>query len=311
MKYHRLGVAGAALALFVLSWTPLDAQDSRQLPRPLVPQQRNLATHGLAVSPFFEGWYANSNGTYTLSFGYFNRNREEVVEAPLGSDNSIEPADFDGGQPTFFPPRRQVGVFTITLPGDFAENDGKVVWTITANGVTHWVQGRIGVPAYELHHGAMAMGSLPPMLKIRQDGPELWGPMTTSGNPAIDPVALDGEGPVGSLHNPLPMAASVGAPLTLTVWVADRLDPGARGIGSDRVRLTPGVTWYTHRGPSLTAFGEEPEPDEDGEATTTATFSEPGTYVLRVRVDNFNPLDSTPGDQCCWTNGYAIVTVSP
>ena len=99
------------------------------------------------------------------------------------------------------------------------------------------------------HHGAMAMGSLPPMLRIRQDGPELWGPMTTSGNPAIDPVALDGEGPVGSVHNPLPMAASVGAPLTLTVWVADRLDPEARGIGSDRVRLTPGVTWYTHRGP--------------------------------------------------------------
>jgi len=25
--------------------------------------------------------------------------------------------------------------------------------------------------------------------------------------------------------------------------------------------------------------------------------------------DNFNPMDSTPGDQCCWTNGYVSVTV--
>ena len=57
--------------------------------------------------------------------------------------------------------------------------------------------------------------------------------------------------------------------------------------------------------------GEEPEPNEDGEATTTATFSEPGTYVLRVRVDSFSQLEGSPGDQCCWTNGYISVTVSP
>jgi hypothetical protein len=310
MKY-RVCVRGLALVLAVLSGTSLVAQDRRQPSRQLVPQQRNLATHGLAVSPFFEGWYPNSNGTYTLSFGYFNRNREEVVQAPIGPDNFIEPADFNGGQPTVFLRRRQVGVFTVTLPGDFAEGDGRVIWTITANGVTHSVPGRIGVSAYQLSHGAMAMGSLPPMLKLSPDGPELWGPMSTFGDPAEDPVALEGEGPIGSVGNPLPMAASVGAPLTLTVWVADRLDPEARGIGSDRVRVTPGVTWYTHQGHSLVEFGQDPEPDEDGEATTTATFSEPGTYVLRVRVDNFNPLDSTPGDQCCWTNGYSSVTVSP
>ena len=56
-----------------------------------------------------------------------------------------------------------------------------------------------------------------------------------------------------------------------------------------------------------------PEPDEDagGRATTTVTFGEPGEYVLRVRADNFNPVDSTPPDQCCWTNGYVKVVVSP
>ena len=317
MKY-LVCVGGLALVLAVLSWAPLDAQDSR----PLSPQQRNMSAGGLAVSPFFEGWYPNANGTYTLSFGYFNRNREEVVHLPVGPDNFIEPAEFNGTQPTLFSPRRDQGVFTVTLPGDFAESGGRVVWTITAHGVTHSVPGRIGVDYYALSHGAMAMGSLPPMLKLRRNGPELWGMMSTTGNPATDPVALEGEGPIGSVRNLLPRAASVGTPLTLTIWVADRFNPEARGIGSDRERITPGVKWYTHQGPSPAEFGEEPEPgedgegeepepDEDGEATTTATFSEPGTYVLRVRVDSFSPLEGSPGDQCCWTNGYISVTVSP
>ena len=222
---HRVCVGCLALALAVLSWAPLDAQDRR----PLSAQQRNLATHGLAVTPFFEGWYPNANGTYTVSFGYFNRNREEVVNLPVGPDNSIEPAEFNGTQPTLFSPRRDNGVFTITLPGDFAESGGRVVWTITAHGVTHSVPGRIGVSAYALSHGAMAMGSLPPMLKLQRNGLELWGPMSTSGNPATDPVALEGEGPIGSVRNPLPRTASVGTPMTLTVWVADRFDPEARG----------------------------------------------------------------------------------
>ena len=47
-----------------------------------------------------------------------------------------------------------------------------------------------------------------------------------------------------------------------------------------------------------------------GEATTTATFSEAGDYVLRVRVDNWAANDSSSGDQCCWTNGYVPVSVS-
>ena len=313
---YRVCVGCLALALAVLSRAPLDAQDRR----PLSAQQRNLAAGGLAVSPYFEGWYRNANGTYTVSFGYFNRNREEVVSLPVGPDNFIEPSEFNGTQPTLFSPRREVGVFTVTMAGDFAESGGRVVWTINAHGVRHEVPGRIGVGAYNLSHGAMAMGSLPPVLKLRRNGPELWGVMSTTGNPATDPVALEGEGPIGSVRNPLPMTASVGTPLTLTVWAVDRLDPGARGEGSDRVQITPGVAWYTHQGPSPAEFGEpddedgegnEPEPDEDGETTTTATFSEPGTYMLRVRVDNFNPLEGSPGDQCCWTNGYISVTVSP
>jgi hypothetical protein len=73
-----------------------------------------------------------------------------------------------------------------------------------------------------------------------------------------------------------------------------------------------GVTWYTHQGPTSAVFSDdEPEPDSNGRAATSVTFSEPGRYLLRARADNFNPVDSTPGDQCCWTNGYIEVTVTP
>ena len=48
-----------------------------------------------------------------------------------------------------------------------------------------------------------------------------------------------------------------------------------------------------------------------GEATATVVFSEPGEYVLRARVDNWDANDSTGGDQCCWTNAYVRVTVNP
>ena len=48
-----------------------------------------------------------------------------------------------------------------------------------------------------------------------------------------------------------------------------------------------------------------------GKSTVTATFDTPGDYVLRVRADNFAALDSGAGDQCCWTNGYVRVRVTP
>ena len=81
---------------------------------------------GRTVTPAYEGWYPNPDGTLTWSFGYYNRNSEEVVEIPLGPNNSIEPAEFDGWQPTHFQPIRHWGVFTVTVPGDFGHPVGRL-----------------------------------------------------------------------------------------------------------------------------------------------------------------------------------------
>ena len=304
----RVAVEGLTIVLVALSWVPLGAQDGRP-PWPAAPRERGVISEGLPMSPFFEGWYENPDGTYTLSFGYFNRNTEEALNLPVGPDNFIAPADYDGVQPTLFTPGRQTGVFTVIVPEDFARNGGRVMWTLRSHGTSpHSVPGKVGVEAYRLHYEPMAMGSFPPMLKLHRDGPELWGPMTIAGDARTVSAWSEGRNTVGSVGNPLPFTASVGTPLTLTVWVTDRLAPDA-----ERDPVRGGATWYTHQGPAVALFSEErPEPDEEAgsRATTTVTFSEPGEYVLRVRADNFNPVDSTPEDQCCWTNGYVKVTVS-
>src|SRR6202035_3497769 len=44
---------------------------------------------GQNVAPVFEGWEHNPDGTYSMVFGYLNRNFEEEVDIPLGPGNTI------------------------------------------------------------------------------------------------------------------------------------------------------------------------------------------------------------------------------
>ena len=59
-------------------------------------------THGQNIAPVFEGWEKNPDGSFNMVFGFFNRNCEEVLHIPIGTDNSIEPGGPDHGQPTRF-----------------------------------------------------------------------------------------------------------------------------------------------------------------------------------------------------------------
>ena len=66
------------------------------------------------------------------------------------------------------------------------------------------------------------------------------------------------------------------------------------------------------RGPGPVSFAN-PKPEinkADGKTTTTATFSAPGEYVLRVQA-NDSSGDGGMGFQCCWTNALVKVTVRP
>jgi hypothetical protein len=77
------------------------------------------------ISPVLECVTNNGDGTYTASFGYYNRNSYSVA-APVGTDNKFYgAASQDQGQPTVYLPGRQVGVFNVNF------NDGStLVWIL-------------------------------------------------------------------------------------------------------------------------------------------------------------------------------------
>src|SRR3974377_1265020 len=95
---------------------------------------------GQAVSPVFEGYDVNPDGSFNMWFGYMNRNYEEEVDIPIGADNRFEPGG-DRGQPTHFAIRRHKDVFKVTDPKDFG--DQKLAWILTAHGQTAQVTGSL------------------------------------------------------------------------------------------------------------------------------------------------------------------------
>ena len=66
-----------------------------------------------------------------------------------------------------------------------------------------------------------------------------------------------------------------------------------------------------YRGPGSVTFDKaKPSIDraDGGKATTTATFSAPGEYVLRVQA-NDQSGDGGGGFECCWSNAHVAVSV--
>ena len=97
-------------------------------------QTRFTYSKGQSVSPAYEGWMPNEDGSFTLYFGYMNTNWLEEFDIPVGPDNNIEPGGPDQGQPTHFYPRRNPFLFTIRLPQDFGNKE--LIWTLTTHGRT-------------------------------------------------------------------------------------------------------------------------------------------------------------------------------
>jgi hypothetical protein len=240
---------------------------------------------GLNVVPVFEGWEKNADGSFNIVFAYFNRNYDEVVEIPIGPNNMIEPGGPDRGQPSHFYPRRNRYVFRVRVPKDWGTRD--VVWTLTSRGKTE-----------------KAYGSLLPVQLIN---PEVIGANFT-GSTTFDEA---NKPPTIELQGPSERQAVVGEPLALSVTAADdevttkirKAAPQSRPPGR-RSAMGLRVSWIVYRGaPGTVSFDpvqaltySDPRSDlspwtpgwmppplpADGRVNTRATFSAPGTYVLRA-----------------------------
>lgn len=155
-----------------------------------------LKDAGQNIYPAYEGWYQNTDGSYTLLVGYYNRNKKQTLDIPIGPENRIEPGGPDQGQPTHFVVGRGWGTIAIKVPKDFG--DKKVTWTLTANGKTVTVPFGV-VKGYQIEpYKDAAMGNTPPVIKFEANGPALQGPpaplaqafaMTATANEAT-PVTL-------------------------------------------------------------------------------------------------------------------------
>ena len=228
---------------------------------------------GQSVQPVFEGWEKNPDGTYSMWFGYLNRNYEERLNIPVGPNNGFNGEDM--GQTEVFEPRRSRFAFKVVVPATFPK-DRDLVWTVVANGVTQ-----------------KAYGSLWPVWEVDQS--------TISANRGSR-TAIDFDEPKNEaprvVNPPMKQTAEVGKPFELTLQVEDdgnprpRVDRGASVAGlkprpaerplNDSLR----VSWVQWRGPGLATFEPKVIRVVDGKATTKISFDKPGTYVLRAYAED-------------------------
>lgn len=246
-----------------------------------------VTARGATVTPAYEGWYLNHDGTITLSWGFYNRNSEEVVEIPFGPDNFVEPSRLDGAQPTHFPPSRQWGAFGIVIPGDYQGDP--VSWTLRIRGKTFMIPANMSAE-WELDAlEGEADGNSPPELALSEGGPWVAGP--------------------GGQYREA--EAMVGTPANLSVWVRDDGISSTSAGSGGRPGVPVTLTWFKHSGPGAVAFEEESAeiPFEGGMMTAIATFAAVGEYVLRVRANDASGVTGAGHSQCCWTNAFVRVTV--
>jgi hypothetical protein len=261
----------------------------------LLPLGKDLGVGaGQTVTPAYEGWYENEDGTLSLSFGYYNRNTREVLDISVGATNRIigvPGGEFDQGQPTHFETGRHWGVFTVNVPGDYS---GQVVWHLENQGKTFHVPANTNSDYIIDAISGDAMGNLPPEIRFQEGG-------------------TMGHGPAGITVGPL--QAKTGERLSVEVWASD--DNAGSGLaalifGTRGGTPSLGLAWFKHQGPGIVEFSEANAKVsvDGGMASTDVTFSEAGDYLLRVRVTEPTGHERSGHAQCCWSNGFVNVTVS-
>ena len=292
MKHSILTTAGSAL-LFAAALAfslPSTAQTYRA---------------GQHIEPAYEGWRQNEDGSYNFMFGYMNENWEETPYVPVGENNFFSPGEADRGQPTHFLPRRNRFTFEVTVPADWG--DKELVWTLNVNGVERKAYATLRqdylvdnmVIASET--GSLGAGTsspesranVPPVITVQGDqvrSARVGEPVTISshiwddGLPEADrEPTISAEDLQQQMMNP-PTRVTVGKVNGLFLsWNVYR--------GDGEVTFDPPLPkpWEDTRTSANSPWGalwRPPEQPEDGIWEVTATFDEPGTYVLWGRADD-------------------------
>jgi plastocyanin len=230
---------------------------------------------GQGVVPIYDGYEPNGDGTVTLWFGYINRNYEEVLDIPVGPDNTFSGPQADRGQPTHFETRRKKSVFSVVVPESEAPS---VRWSLTIRGRTEVATATI-LPSSVISRRRGTVNSLAGV------------PPNT---PPVVKISLDKQ------------TVSASDTLVANVSATDDGQPKRTATGAS---IKPGmtVTWYKYRGPGTVSFKSDGSRlTNGGSLATKVTFSQPGEYTLLAIVDDGS---MSFGEYCCWTNTYVKVSV--
>jgi hypothetical protein len=263
---------------------------------------------GASVSPAFEGWYDNPDGTHTFLIGYYSRNTEQEIDIPIGPNNHFDPGPADMGQPTHFLTRRRFGMFTITVPKEFPKTQ-KLTWTLTVNGATTAIPFYMHIdynisPFKSTEEAPNREFNKPAAIKFDESGPTFSGPAL---NPTNAPRVVS-------------RTATVGTPMPLTVWADDDAlySNGGNGpLGGNRPPVSLVISKY--RGPGNVTLGPgrltfetlkggKPLEAYSGKATAQVNFSAPGDYLVHVTANDYSG-NGGGGSGCCWTNALIKVAV--
>ncbi len=263
------------------------------------------------VSPVYEGWERNPDGTFNLVFGYFNRSWDHMPLVPIGPDNNLSPGPAEQGQPTYFMPRRNHFIFRIAVPADFGSRE--VVWTLRTLG-----------------REEKAYGTLKPDYVI--DDIIMMSNIGAGGALSITPDMVGNKAPVIALEGSRSRTVRAGEPLPLVAVATDDDKPNPRNmppvLGRDYSlpNSAKGLrfAWFVYRGGARHVAFDPPqhkvwEDTRDGGHSpwsagwvnprippgnrwaATATFSQPGTYTIRG-IAHDGGLSST---------AEIVVTVTP
>jgi hypothetical protein len=273
---------------------------------------------GQNVSPAYEGWEVGTDGVKYFVFGYMNRNWQEEIDVPVGPENAFNIGGADQGQPTHFLPRRNRFIFRVPVPAGFKDTD-ELIWTLTTQGKTEKAFASLRLD-YQIDDvvrasetGALGAGSSSP--EIRANTPpvlEVQGRKTLTAKVgeavALTTVVTDDGIPKrrGAGLSGASVTNAGSRPITSATTVNRAMLPPARVTVGKNVGLH--VSWFVYRGKGGVVFSPEqimawedtrvganspwspvwvaPPLPEDGKLTVWATFSQPGTYVLRSRADD-------------------------
>ena len=187
------------------------------------------------------------------------------------------------------------------MPADFG--DSEIVWSLTSNGVTR-----------------SAYATLRPEYMV--DETVMMANFGAGGQTGFHPDMIGNMAPELTLETPATMTVSAGEPVTLSAVAADDGKPAPRSIPVALIGTSHFVpnsatglrlSWFRYRGPGEVVFDppqtkvwqdhrdggnspwstgwETPRVPDDNRWTVQATFSEPGTYVLRALAHDGGLID--------------------